>query len=171
MRASRMRTTRALAVAVTAGAVVGLAAPTASAWADPSNIVAMPSVIPRGGQLTVTVDGSACHTPGSKVTSDAFPDTNLRTMGGGTASANPMIHHHATPGAHSITVHCGGKTLTKPDAFTVIHGGVRGGLGGSNSSGATGTDMAIGGALVTVALVGGGVFWMRRRSENAGRGF
>lgn len=171
MRTSRMRTTRALAVAVTAGAVVGLAAPTASAWADPSNIVAMPSVIPRGGQLTVTVDGKACQAPGSKVTSNAFPDTPLKHMGGGTASANPMVNHHASPGAHSITVHCGGKTLTKPDAFTVIHGGVRGGLGGSSSEGATSTDMAIGGALVAVALVGGGVFWMRRRSENAGRGF
>ncbi|MEV2252755.1 hypothetical protein AB0I94_19630 [Streptomyces sp. NPDC050147] len=168
-----MRTTRALAVAVTAGAVVGLAAPTASAWADPSNIVAMPSVIPRGGQLTVTVDGSACAAHGSKVTSNAFPDTPLKSMNGGTASANPRVYQHANPGAHSITVHCGTsrhKTLTKPDAFTVIHGGVRGGLGGSNSSGATATDMAIGGALVTVALVGGGVFWMRRRSENAGRG-
>lgn len=174
MRTSRMRTTRALAVAVTAGAVVGLAAPTASAWADPSNIVAMPSVIPRGGQLTVTVDGTACSAKGSKVTSNAFPDTPLHSMNGGTASANPRVYHHASPGAHSITVHCGSggarKMLTKPDAFTVIHGGVRGGLGGSNSSGATGTDMAIGGALVTVALVGGGVFWMRRRSENAGRG-
>lgn len=170
MRTSRMRTTRALAVAVTAGAVVGLAAPTASAWADPSNIVAMPSVIPRGGQLTVTVDGSACATHGSKVTSNAFPDTPLKSMNGGTASANPRVYHHASPGAHSITVHCGSKSLTKPDAFTVIHGGVRGGLGGSSNAGATGTDMAIGGALVAVALVGGGVFWMRRRSENAGRG-
>ncbi|WP_245702621.1 LPXTG cell wall anchor domain-containing protein, partial [Streptomyces aurantiacus] len=28
------------------------------------------------------------------------------------------------------------------------------------------TDMAIGGGLVGLALVGGGVFWMRRRSEN-----
>lgn len=171
MRTSRMRTTRALAVAVTAGAVVGIAAPTASAWADPSNIVAMPSVIPRGGQLTVTVDGSACAAHGSKITSNAFPDTPLKSMNGGTASANPMVYHHASPGAHSITVHCGtSKALTKPNAFTVIHGGVRGGLGGSSSAGATATDMAIGGALVTVALVGGGVFWMRRRSENAQRG-
>ncbi|MER5255766.1 MULTISPECIES: hypothetical protein [unclassified Streptomyces] len=166
-----MRTTRALAVAVTAGAVVGLAAPTASAWADPSNIVAMPSVIPRGGQLTVTVDGSACSAHGSKITSDAFPDTNLKSMGAGTASANPTIHHHASPGAHSITVHCGTSApLTKPNAFTVIHGGVRGGLGGSSNTGATSTDMAIGGVLVAAAVVGGGVFWMRRRSENAGRG-
>ncbi|MEU5951559.1 hypothetical protein [Streptomyces sp. NPDC047525] len=165
-----MRTTRALAVAVTAGAVVGLAAPTASAWADPSNIVAMPSVIPRGGQLTVTVDGKSCQAVGSKITSDAFPDTHLKHMGSGTASANTTIYQHATPGAHSITVHCGGKTLTKPDAFTVIHGGVRGGLGGSSDTGATSTDMAIGGVLVAAAVVGGGVFWMRRRAENAGRG-
>ncbi|NDZ91997.1 LPXTG cell wall anchor domain-containing protein, partial [Streptomyces sp. SID10115] len=38
--------------------------------------------------------------------------------------------------------------------------------GGTAQSGATGTDMAIGGALVAAALLGGGVFWMRRRSEN-----
>ncbi|MEU6121596.1 hypothetical protein [Streptomyces sp. NPDC047123] len=162
-----MRTTRALAVAAAAAGVVGLAAPTASAWADPTNIVAMPSVIPRGGHLTVTVDGSSCQAPGSKVTSPAFPDTNLKTINGGTtASATAVIHSHATPGAYDITAHCGGKTLTRPAAFTVIHGGVRGGLGGATTSGATSTDMAIGGALVAAALVGGGVFWMRRRSEN-----
>ncbi|MFF1380939.1 hypothetical protein [Streptomyces sp. NPDC058308] len=162
-----MRTTRALAVAVAAVGVVGLAAPAASAWADPTNIVAMPSVVPRGGHLTVTVDGSSCQSSGSKITSPAFPDTELRGIPGGSAvSATAIIHQHTRPGAYDITAHCGGKTLTRPAAFTVIHGGVRGGLGGSTHSGATGTDMAIGGALVAAAVVGGGVFWMRRRSEN-----
>lgn len=167
MRTSRMRTTRAVAVAAAAVGALGLAAPTASAWADPTNIVAMPSVIPRGGHLTVTVDGSSCQSPGSKITSHAFPDAKLHSIAGGTtASATAVVHSHAHPGAYDITAHCGGKTLTRPAAFTVIHGGVRGGFGGSTNSGATGTDMAIGGALVTAALVGGGVFWMRRRSEN-----
>ncbi|MEV0253846.1 hypothetical protein AB0H82_06135 [Streptomyces sp. NPDC050732] len=162
-----MRTTRAVAVAAVAVGAVGLAAPTASAWADPTNIVAMPSVIPRGGHLTVTVDGSSCQSPGSKITSHAFPDAKLHSIAGGTtASATAIVHSHTHPGAYDITAHCGGKTLTRPAAFTVIHGGVRGGFGGSTNSGATGTDMAIGGALVTAALVGGGVFWMRRRAEN-----
>ncbi len=166
MRTSRMRTTRALAVAAAAVGVVGLAAPAASAWADPTNIVAMPSVIPRGGHLTVTVDGSSCQS-GGKVTSPAFPDTNLQAIPGGTtASGTATVHSHARPGAYDITAHCGGKTLVRPAAFTVIHGGVRGGVGSTANSGATGTDMAIGGALVTAALLGGGVFWMRRRSEN-----
>ncbi|MEV0318026.1 hypothetical protein ACIBKX_07165 [Streptomyces sp. NPDC050658] len=167
-----MRTTRALAVAVTAGAVVGLAAPVAAAWDDPKNIVAMPSVIARGGHLTVTVEGKSCMSPGSKITSNAFPDATLTPMPGGTsASATAIVHQHATPGAHNITAHCMGKPpLTKPAAFTVIHGGVRGGLGGSSSEGATSTDMAIGGGLVAAAVIGGGVFWMRRRTENAGRG-
>ncbi|TGA97730.1 hypothetical protein [Streptomyces sp. MZ04] len=165
-----MRTARALAVAVTAGTVLGLAAPVASAWDDPKNIVAMPSVIPRGGHLTVTVEGKSCMTPGSKITSDAFPDAQLTpTASGGSATA--IIHKHATPGAHNITAHCGSKPpLTKPAAFTVIHGGVRGGLGGSSTTGATSTDMAIGGGLVAAAVIGGGVFWLRRRSENASRG-
>ncbi len=166
MRTSRMRTTRALAVAAAAGAVVGLAAPTASAWADPTNIVAMPSVIPRGGHLTVTVDGSSCQ-HGGKITSPAFSDAHLHAIHGGTtSSATAVIHKHVTPGAYDITAHCGGKTLMRPAAFTVIHGGVRGGFGGTSQSGASGTDIAIGGALVAAAVVGGGVFWMRRRSEN-----
>ncbi|MEU8953348.1 hypothetical protein AB0C93_03490 [Streptomyces sp. NPDC048518] len=161
-----MRTTRALVAAAAAVGVVGLAAPTASAWADPTNIVAMPSVIPRGGHLTVTVDGSSCQS-GGKVTSPAFPDAELHSIPGGTsASATATIHSHTRPGAYDITAHCGGKTLVRPAAFTVIHGGVRGGIGGSTHTGATGTDMVIGGALVTAAVVGGGVFWMRRRAEN-----
>ncbi len=166
MRTSRMRTTRALAVAAAAGAVVGLAAPTASAWADPTNIVAMPSVIPKGGHLTVTVDGTSCQS-GGKITSLAFPDADLQAIpGGSTASATAVIHANAQPGAYDITAHCGGKELTRPSAFTVIHGGVRGGVGGSTTDGATSTDMAIGGALVALAVIGGGVFWMRRRTEN-----
>ncbi|QDQ14947.1 hypothetical protein [Streptomyces spectabilis] len=160
-----MRNSRALAAVVAAGAVVGLAAPTAAAWAGPSNIVAMPSVIARGGQLTVTVDG--CDHPGS-VESPAFPKTDLKQIPGGTtSSATVTVNHDAQPGAYDITALCHGKPpLTRPHAFTVIHGAARGGLGGSTTAGATSTDIAIGGALVAAAVVGGGVFWMRRRSEN-----
>jgi hypothetical protein len=160
-----MRTTRALAAAAVAVAAVGLAAPTATAWTDPTNIVALPSVIARGGQLTVTVDGTACQMAGSTVSSPAFPTTALTSVGGSTSSAKPTVNSNASPGSYSITVNCGeSKTLTRPNAFTVI-GGVRGGLGGSSSTGATPTDMAIGGGLVAAAAVAGGVFWMRRRSE------
>lgn len=162
-----MRNSRALAAVVAAGALVGFGAPSAAAWAEPSNIVAMPGVIARGGHLTVTVDGSSCQAPGSYVESPAFPRTHLKSIpGGSTASATVKINHNAHPGAYDITANCSGKPLTRPHAFTVIHGGVRGGVGGGTTSGATRTDMAIGGALVTVAVVGGGVFWMRRRSES-----
>ncbi|WP_151475603.1 hypothetical protein [Streptomyces albicerus] len=159
-----MRTTRALAVSATAVAALGLAAPTAAAWDNPSNIVAMPSVIARGGQLTVTVDGCP---KGGTMTSKAFPPATLSPIHGSneTSKGTATINSNATPGSYDITVTCDGKTLTKPAAFTVI-GGVRGGLGGSSSSGATPTDMAIGGGLVALALIGGGVFWMRRRSES-----
>ncbi|WP_128434837.1 hypothetical protein [Streptomyces cyaneus] len=160
-----MRRTRALAAAATAVAALGLAAPAAVArdgMPGLSNIVAMPSVIARGGQLTITVDGCP---QGGTATSDAFRPTTLTPVpGGSTARGTATVHHHARPGAHSITVNCGGMTLTKPNAFTVI-GGVQGGLGGSSSTGATPTDMAIGGGLIALAVVGGGVFWMRRRSE------
>ncbi|GAA4008326.1 MULTISPECIES: hypothetical protein [Streptomyces] len=162
-----MRTTRALAAAGAAVAALGLAAPTAVArdgmGVGPSNIVALPSVIARGGQLTVTVDN--CPTGGT-MTSDAFPSTTLTPVHGAnqTAKGTATINNNARPGSHSITVNCNGRTLTNPAAFTVI-GGVQGGIGGSTSTGATPTDIAIGGGLVAAAVVGGGVFWMRRRSE------
>ncbi|MFD5257989.1 hypothetical protein ACFWM5_34885 [Streptomyces bobili] len=130
---------------------------------SPSNIVALPSVVARGGQLTVTVDG--CR-GGGTMSSDAFPTTNLKHVSGAnnTAQGTATVNSNARPGSHSITVNCNGRTLTNPTAFTVI-GGVRGGLGGSSSSGATPTDVAIGGGLVAAAVIGGGVFWMRRRAE------
>ncbi|MCZ4516127.1 hypothetical protein O3Q52_50095 [Streptomyces sp. ActVer] len=159
-----MRTNRALAVSAVAFAAVGLAAPTAAAWDNPSNITAMPSVIARGGQLAVTVDGCP---EGGTMTSTAFPQASLTPVNSNneTSKGTATINRSANPGSYDITVHCSGKTLTKPQAFTVI-GGVRGGLGGSSTTGATPTDIAIGGGLVGLALIGGGVFWMRRRSEN-----
>ncbi|MET7657078.1 MULTISPECIES: hypothetical protein [unclassified Streptomyces] len=165
-----MRITRVLAAsAVSAAAVasLGFTAPAAVArdgmGANPSNIMALPAVIARGGQLTVTVDG--CPSGGT-MTSAAFPQTNLTPINGAnqTAKGTATINDNARAGAYDITVNCSGRTLTRPAAFTVI-GGVRGGLGGSTTTGATPTDMAIGGGLVTAALVGGGLFWMRRRAE------
>jgi hypothetical protein len=167
-----MRTTRVLAASAVAVAALGLAAPVAVArdgmgggGAGPSNIVALPSVIARGGQLSVTVDN--CPNGGT-MTSDAFPTASLTPVGGTSrmARGTATVNRNATPGPHSITVNCSGRTLTNPAAFTVI-GGVRGGLGGSSTGGATPTDIAIGGGLVTAAAAGGGLFWMRRRAERA----
>ena len=160
-----MRTTRALVVSAATVAAVGLAAPAASAWDQPSSVTAAPSVIAPGGQLVLTVDGSACTTPGSAISSNAFPSTHLRSMGGNTATATVTVNANATAGSYSVTTTCEGRSRTFNSVFTVV-GGVRGGLGGSSSIGATPTDMAIGGGLVAAALVGGGVFWMRRRAEN-----
>ncbi|MHA5048986.1 hypothetical protein [Streptomyces sp. SD15] len=160
-----MRTTRALAVSAAAVAAVGLAAPAATAWNEPSNIVAMPSVIAQGGQLTVTVDGDACQYQGSAVSSPVFRTTSLRRVSGNTSTATVTIDRNARAGTYDIAVRCGGnRAFTRSRAFTVI-GGVRGGLGGSSSPRATPTDMAIGGGLVGAALLGGGAFWVRRRSE------
>ncbi|WP_432136738.1 MULTISPECIES: hypothetical protein [unclassified Streptomyces] len=167
-----MRTTRALAASAAAVAVLGLAAPAAVAdgmpggpgRSGPSNIVALPSVIARGGQLTITVDNCP---QGGTATSNAFPATTLTPINGAnhTAKGTATVNSNARPGSYDITVNCTNRgTLTRPAAFTVI-GGVQGGLGGSSSSGATPTDMAIGGGLVAAALLGGGLFWMRRRSE------
>ncbi|WP_443062370.1 hypothetical protein OG828_05265 [Streptomyces sp. NBC_00457] len=129
----------------------------------PRNIAVMPRVIARGGQVTITVDG--CPNGGT-ATSRAFPRARLFPSRGGndTARGIATVHTNARPGPYDVTVHCSGSTLTRPNAFAVI-GGVRGGIGGSSSTGATPTDMVIGGGLVAAAVVGGGVFWMRRRSE------
>ncbi|MGC5036373.1 hypothetical protein ACPXCS_02230 [Streptomyces sp. DT190] len=159
-----MRNTRALAVAGAAVAALGVSAPAAVAWETPTNIVALPSVIARGGQLTITVDGCK-H--GGTATSNAFSPTTLSPVHDGhneRARGTATINRNARPGSYDITVNCSGRTMTKPQAFTVI-GGVRGGIGGSSTTGATPTDVAIGGGLVAAALVGGGVFWMRRRAE------
>ncbi|OXS35447.1 hypothetical protein [Streptomyces sp. XY006] len=159
-----MRTTRALAVTGAAVAALGFSAPAALAWETPSNITALPSVIARGGQLTITVDGCK-H--GGTATSNAFSPTTLSPVHGGhneRARGTATINSNARPGSYDITVTCNNRTLTKPQAFTVI-GGVRGGIGGSSTTGATPTDVAIGGGLVAAAVVGGGVFWMRRRAE------
>ncbi|MFB7507304.1 hypothetical protein [Streptomyces broussonetiae] len=51
------------------------------------------------------------------------------------------------------------------EARLTVLGGVHSGAGGARSSGATPTDMAIGSALVASAVIGGGVFWLRRRNE------
>ncbi|AXG58525.1 integral membrane protein [Streptomyces lincolnensis] len=161
-----MRTTRALAATGVAVAVLGFAAPTAAAWDQPTSVSALPSVIARGGQLQITVTGSACTLAGSTVSSTAFPSTPLMSQGGvgNTSTAKVTVNSNASPGPYSITTTCEGRSKTFTNAFTVI-GGVRGGIGGSSSTGATPTDMAIGGGLVAAAVVGGGVFWMRRRSE------
>ncbi|WP_405959907.1 hypothetical protein OG235_08570 [Streptomyces sp. NBC_00024] len=161
-----MRTTRVLAASAAAVALVGVAAPTAAAWDQPSSVTAAPNAIARGGQLVLTVSGGdACAIAGSTISSNAFPTTNLTSMGGTTATARVRVNSDASPGSYSVTTHCEGKRKTFTSTFTVI-GGVRGGLGGSSATGATTTDIAIGGGLVTAAVVGGGVFWMRRRFEN-----
>ena len=160
-----MRTTRALVVSAATAAAVGLAAPAASAWDQPSSVTAAPSVIAPGGQLVLTANGSACAMNGSTISSNAFPTTKFKSMNGNSATATVTVNSNATAGSYSVTTNCDGKLQAFSGVFTVI-GGVRGGLGGSSSTGATPTDMAIGGGLVAAALVGGGVFWMRRRSEN-----
>ncbi|MFI1164568.1 hypothetical protein ACH4UM_13300 [Streptomyces sp. NPDC020801] len=127
------------------------------------SIVVRPSVITRGGQLSVTVEG--CR-DGSTMDSSVFPKTPLRPVNqaGETARGSATIHPDARPGTYTIRVVCNGRPLVRPAAFTVI-GGVQGGLGGGTTTGATPTDMAIGGGLMATGVVGGGVFWMRRRTH------
>ncbi|MFD8388216.1 hypothetical protein ACFV2N_03155 [Streptomyces sp. NPDC059680] len=124
------------------------------------NIVSTPGVLPAGGRLAVSVDG--CH--GGTMSSRAFPTTDFNDFNDDTARGTTEIDRDAPPGRYDVTIHCDGRTLVRPAAFTVL-GGVQGGVGGSRSTGATPADMAIGAGLVTLAVVGGGAFWLRRRHE------
>ncbi|MEU6769747.1 hypothetical protein [Streptomyces sp. NPDC046759] len=124
------------------------------------NIVTTPGVLPAGGRLSVSVDG--CR--GGTMSSGAFSTTRIDPFRHDLSRGSTRIDHDARPGRYDVTIHCDGRTLTRPAAFTVL-GGVQGGVGGSRTSGATPADMAIGAGLVASAVVGGGAFWLRRRNE------
>jgi hypothetical protein len=121
-------------------------------------------VLPAGGRLTVGVEGCP---DGGTMSSRAFPATGLDASGDGASRAGVRLGHDARPGRYDLTVRCDGTALVRPDAFTVL-GGVHGGVGGSRSAGATPSDMAIGAALVSLSVVGGGTYWLRRRREKRG---
>ncbi|MFQ6147034.1 hypothetical protein ACLMNJ_28845 [Streptomyces seoulensis] len=91
------------------------------------NITALPGAIARGGRLTISVDG--CR-GGGTASSRAFAPTPLRPFGaaGETARGTATIRFDARPGSYDITADCGGRSLTRPAAFTVV-GGVNGGVG------------------------------------------
>ncbi|MER6736341.1 hypothetical protein [Streptomyces puniciscabiei] len=126
----------------------------------PRNVVARPGVLPAGGRLAVTVDG--CH--GGTMSSPVFRTAQFNAFQDDTARGTIKVDRDARPGRYEIRIRCEGRTLVRPAAFTVL-GGVQGGVGGGRSSGATPVDMAIGAGLVTLAVVGGGAFWLRRRNE------
>ncbi|WP_293996118.1 hypothetical protein [Streptomyces sp.] len=124
--------------------------------------------------------------------SAAFGTQQLSPFGGDMARGVATIRQNAHTGPYDITVSCDDHFITRQSAFTVLDrgpalggsghsadsdgweddpasdgwpGGVRAGLGGSVSSGATPADMAIGGGLVGAAVLAGCGFWLRRRSE------
>jgi hypothetical protein len=124
------------------------------------DIFVTPDVLSAGGRLTVIVNGCRSGT----ASSDAFGTIPLEPFRDDTARGVATVDRDARRGRYAVTVRCDGRTLTRRDAFTVL-GGVNGGIGGSRTSGATPTDMAIGSGLVAVAVIGGGAFWLRRRHE------
>ncbi|MFF7472256.1 hypothetical protein [Streptomyces sp. NPDC008092] len=143
------------------------------------NIVVQPRSVRRGDQLTVTVNG--CRR--GDMRSGAFGTAPLTPFGGDMARGVARIRQNARSGPYDLTVSCDDRFLTRQNAFTVLGdgqsgsesdgwddddrqlGGVKAGLGGSISSGATQADMAIGGGLVGASVLAGCGFWLRRRSE------
>ncbi|MFB7587157.1 hypothetical protein [Streptomyces sp. NPDC056169] len=154
-----MRAARTLAVAATAFAAVGLAAPLAAATNGPSNVQVNPFEVHAGSTLTITARGCG-H--GGTVTSNAFPETNLSVNSNGLSSAIARVHNNATPGSYNLAVKCSDNSAVVTAPFRVLPGrGAQGGLGGSLAP--TSTEMAVGGSLVAAAALGGGLFIARRR--------
>ncbi|MFF8605597.1 hypothetical protein ACF06X_06630 [Streptomyces sp. NPDC015346] len=175
-----MRAARTLAVAATAIAAVGLAAPLAAATNGPGtvtvgssavqrggdgahNVTVTPSAVHQGSTLTITVKGCA----GGTVSSAAFPTVSLSAPFGGVSSAVARIHNNATIGEHTLTVHCTSPNRVFTQRFRVLAGqGATGGIGGSLAP--SSTEMAVGGSLVAAAALGGGMFLARRRRMSGG---
>lgn len=126
----------------------------------PRNIVARPGVLPAGGRLAVTVDGCGAGTMSSR----AFATAELDRRRDDSSRGTVHVDGDARPGRYDISVDCDGRTLIRPAAFTVL-GGVQGGVGAGGSTRATPVDMAVGAGFVTLAVVGGGASWVRRRYE------
>ncbi|MEU3692242.1 hypothetical protein [Streptomyces narbonensis] len=154
-----MRAARTLAVAATAFAAVGLAAPLAAATNGPSNVQVNPFDVHAGSTITITAKGCG-H--GGTVTSNAFPETNLSVNSNGLSSAIARVHNNATPGSYNLAVKCSDNSRIVTHPFRVLAGrGAQGGLGGSLAP--SSTEMAVGGSLVAAAALGGGLFIVRRR--------
>ncbi|KMS82425.1 MULTISPECIES: hypothetical protein [Streptomyces] len=129
-------------------------------FGNSGDIFVTPDIVSAGGRLTIIVNGCRRGT----ASSDAFGTIDLEQFHDDTARGVAIVDRDAGRGRYDVTVRCDGRTLTRRGAFSVI-GGVNGGFGGSRTSGATPTDMAIGGGLVGAAVLGSGAFWMRRRHE------
>ncbi|MCH0539741.1 hypothetical protein I3F58_09225 [Streptomyces sp. MUM 203J] len=163
-----MHASRALAVAATACAVLGLGAPLAAAGGNggngPTDLSVSPSVVHQGGVLNVHVEG--CNRGGT-VTSNAFPRTHLTVTSSG-QTATPRVFDHATPGRYNLAVRCNDSSRVATASFRVVPGrGAQGGLGGSVTP--SSTEMAVGAGLVGTAALGGALFISRRRSLSGGK--
>ncbi|PRH75810.1 hypothetical protein C6N75_28985 [Streptomyces solincola] len=111
-----MRASRALVVAATAGAAIGLCVPVAAATNAPNgggpnggshdrprNVTVEPSRVHQGGQLAVSASGCS---RGGVVSSNAFPRTALTINRSGQSAATPRVYDNATPGQYTLAVRC-----------------------------------------------------------------
>ncbi|WP_369221294.1 hypothetical protein AB5J52_05020 [Streptomyces sp. R39] len=158
------------------------------------NISVQPRTVRRGEQLTVTVNG--CHRGDMRSAAFGTQRLSPfgGDMARGVATIRQNAHtgpyditvscdDHFMTRQSAFTVLDRGPALNGPEhsddsdgwdqdpgsdgwQSTPKLGGVQAGLGGSISSGATPTDMAIGGGLVGAAVLAGCGFWLRRRHEN-----
>ncbi|MER0449523.1 hypothetical protein ABR738_34085 [Streptomyces sp. Edi4] len=161
-----MRASRALTVALAAGAAIAFAAPVAVAGGPssggPTSVEVDPSAVHQGATLRITARG--CQN-GGRVSSNAFDEVHLSS--GDINYATARIHDHTTPGTYSLAVKCNDNDRVATRSFRVLEGrGADGGLGGA--AGPTDTEMAVGGALAGTAAIGGTLFVARRRRMGVG---
>ncbi|MEU7431732.1 hypothetical protein AB0B07_12900 [Streptomyces sioyaensis] len=148
-----MKPAHTAAAALLGVAVLGLAAPAASAHVEPDPMVA--------GQRVRISDGSRCApATGARVASPLFGSVVLRPGHRGMA-ADVQVAEGTAPGRYPVTVECGPGRERFTETVTVRDGRVEG----------VDAGQAVGG-LALFALAGGAAYWLRRtangRSPGAG---
>ncbi|MET9296273.1 hypothetical protein [Streptomyces sp. NPDC003077] len=157
-----MNVARLSATALLAAATVGLAAPAASASAEPNPIV-------PGHPVSISDDRRCAPSQGAAARSDLFGEVSLRP-GAGRMAAEVPISSSASDGTYQVTIECGPGGTTYTDVVVVqggaatrgVNDGSRTGLGGS--VGEVSTSQAAGG-VVLLAVAAGTAYIIRRHSR------
>ncbi|GHE63816.1 hypothetical protein GCM10018785_35920 [Streptomyces longispororuber] len=163
-------TVAAMALPLALGAPAALAAQGISVSVDGSTVRATTTACSTGGKASLLSDGVANFSQGRQATL-AGGSASWQNVAPGTHTVVVLCDDGTTAGSQAVTVGGAPPTPTAPTTPTVAPTtssttaparGVRGGLGGAVESYGTVT-LAAGGVLVAAA-VGGGVWYVRRRT-------
>lgn len=139
---------RVAAVAVTGAAVVGLAAPAASARVEPDPMAA--------GQRVNVSDGRRCATDrGATAASTLFGSVVLEPAATRGMAADTTVARSATPGHYRVTIDCGGSGGERFTETVTVRDGRAEGVNASQAAG----------GLVLLALAAGAAHLLRRTAN------